>query len=80
MPRPTPSPFPTPIRLATAIADGETFADQDLADIGAADAEQTLWLVRKKQGALQAVQMGPVRFVPLLSPLLDDPAMCQEMT
>ena len=68
-----PSCLPKP--LWTQLAEGGRL----VVPIGAADAEQMLWLVRKQQGALHTVQMGPVRFVPLLSPLLDDPAMCQEM-
>jgi protein-L-isoaspartate(D-aspartate) O-methyltransferase len=35
---------------------------------------QELWLVHKRGGAMQVDRLGGVRFVPLLSPLLDDPA------
>jgi protein-L-isoaspartate(D-aspartate) O-methyltransferase len=34
---------------------------------------QELWLLRKQQGAMQVQKLGGVRFVPLVSPLLDDP-------
>ncbi len=35
--------------------------------------EQWLWLLRKQRGELRCVSMGPVRFVPLVSALLDNP-------
>jgi protein-L-isoaspartate(D-aspartate) O-methyltransferase len=41
--------------------------------------EQWLWLLRKQHGAMQRVSLGPVRFVPLVSPLLDDPQNWLEM-
>ena len=34
---------------------------------------QELWLLRKQAGKLQIERLGGVRFVPLISPLLDDP-------
>lgn len=43
--------------------------------IGAVPEDQMLWLVRKIRGTMQASPLGGVRFVPLVSPLLDDPAM-----
>lgn len=46
-----------------------------VAPIGKPDDEQTLWCIRKQDGAPQAESMGAVRFVPLVTPLLDDPAM-----
>ena len=42
--------------------------------IGPAPDAQTLWCVSKIAGALHARSLGPVRFVPLISALLDDPA------
>ena len=41
---------------------GETWGDQEL------------WLVRKQDGEMRMKRMGGVRFVPLISPILDDPA------
>jgi protein-L-isoaspartate(D-aspartate) O-methyltransferase len=35
---------------------------------------QELWLVHKRNGAMQVDKLGGVRFVPFISPLLDDPA------
>ena len=43
--------------------------------IGAQPEEQVLWLIRKTAGKLDAQGLGAVRFVPLISPLLDDPRM-----
>jgi protein-L-isoaspartate(D-aspartate) O-methyltransferase len=34
---------------------------------------QELWLLHKQNGAMQIERLGGVRFVPLISPLLDDP-------
>lgn len=47
-----------------------------VAPIGPVDEEQELWLIEKQGGRLQRYAQGPVRFVPLLSPLLTDAAMC----
>lgn len=47
-----------------------------VAPIGPVDEEQELWLIEKRCGRLRRSAQGPVRFVPLLSPLLEDPAMC----
>lgn len=47
-----------------------------VAPLGPVDADQMLWLIEKRQGQLWVQAQGPVRFVPLLSPLLADPAMC----
>ena len=47
-----------------------------IAPIGPVDADQMLWLVEKRRGQRWLQAHGPVRFVPLLSPLLADPAMC----
>jgi protein-L-isoaspartate(D-aspartate) O-methyltransferase len=35
---------------------------------------QELWLVHKREGAMLVDKLGGVRFVPFISPLLDDPA------
>lgn len=47
-----------------------------VAPIGPSDTEQELWLIEKHAGRLCLSAQGAVRFVPLLSPLLTDPAMC----
>lgn len=41
---------------------------------------QELWLVHKRRGAMQVDRLGGVRFVPLISPLLDDPANWAEFS
>ncbi|MDQ3249060.1 MAG: protein-L-isoaspartate(D-aspartate) O-methyltransferase [Chloroflexota bacterium] len=41
--------------------------------VGAQSADQMLWLLSKHAGRMSARRLGTVRFVPLLSPLLDDP-------
>jgi protein-L-isoaspartate(D-aspartate) O-methyltransferase len=46
--------------------------------IGAQDDDQVLWLVRKTAGRMQIEQLGGVRFVPLISPILDDPEQWAE--
>lgn len=47
-----------------------------VAPIGPIDEDQVLWLIEKRLGRPWVQQHGRVRFVPLLSPLLADPAMC----
>ena len=47
-----------------------------VAPIGPVDEDQTLWLIEKREGHPRWQAQGPVRFVPLLSPLLAKPAMC----
>lgn len=47
-----------------------------VAPIGPVDEDQTLWLIEKRHGQPWLQAQGPVRFVPLLSPLLLDPALC----
>jgi len=44
-----------------------------VAPIGGTPSDQMLWLLRKVDGRMDAEQLGPVRFVPLISPLLNDP-------
>ncbi len=41
--------------------------------VGADVENQEIWLLRKQAGAMQIKRLGGVRFVPLISPLLDDP-------
>ena len=41
--------------------------------IGLNEQKQTLWLVIKQEGQLLRRRLGGVRFVPLISPILDDP-------
>lgn len=41
--------------------------------VGAHEESQELWLVRKIAGRMQIEQLGGVRFVPLISPILDHP-------
>lgn len=43
--------------------------------VGLDSDDQILWLLHKANHELNGVWMGPVRFVPLVSPVLDDPAM-----
>ena len=47
--------------------------------VGARDGDQQLWLVRKTAGRMQVEQLGGVRFVPLISPLLDNPEQWAEV-
>ena len=44
--------------------------------IGGRYSEQTLWLLSKVGGRMRKRVLGPVRFVPLVSPLLEDPDNC----
>lgn len=46
--------------------------------VGAQDDDQELYLVRKLQGKMQIERLGGVRFVPLITPLLDDPEQWAE--
>jgi protein-L-isoaspartate(D-aspartate) O-methyltransferase len=43
--------------------------------IGPEPEQQRLWLIRKVAGRLRPESLGEVRFVPLVSPSMDDPAM-----
>ena len=47
--------------------------------IGAHPDEQILWLIRKSAGRMQSRQLGEVRFVPLISPYLDQPEFWLEV-
>ena len=46
--------------------------------VGGYEWDQELWLVRKIAGKMKTERMGGVRFVPLISPILDDPKMWAE--
>jgi protein-L-isoaspartate(D-aspartate) O-methyltransferase len=48
--------------------------------IGGEYGEQTLWRLEKSGDAMQARALGPVRFVPLISSLLEDPEQCLQLT
>lgn len=47
--------------------------------IGGDPETQLLWLLRKVDGSVKAQPMGGVRFVPMVSPVLDDPTMRVEL-
>jgi protein-L-isoaspartate(D-aspartate) O-methyltransferase len=68
----TAAPASLPRPLWTQLAEGGRL----VAPIGPLEEDQTLWLVEKQKGRLWAQAQGPVRFVPLLSPLLADPTLC----
>lgn len=44
--------------------------------VGATPEDQELWLLVRGEGRLLRRPLGPVRFVPLVSPILDDPLQC----
>lgn len=46
--------------------------------VGQYEEDQQLWLVRKLDGQMLIERMGGVRFVPMISPLFDDPAQWAE--
>jgi protein-L-isoaspartate(D-aspartate) O-methyltransferase len=69
------APWSLPRPLWEQLADGGRL----LIPIGDPHDEQMLWCLRKEQNAMHAESMGPVRFVPLLTTLLDDPAMRKEI-
>lgn len=41
--------------------------------VGGSPDDQTLWLLVKQGDSMHSRNLGPVRFVPLISPILDDP-------
>ncbi len=47
--------------------------------IGGEYGEQTLWRIEKAGDTMQAHALGPVRFVPLISAILDDPEQCLQL-
>lgn len=58
-----------PRALWEQIADGGRL----VIPVGGEFGNQTLWLLHKRNGEMISTEMGPVRFVPFLSPLLDNP-------
>ena len=50
-----------------------------VAPIGPPHGSQTLWRIEKRDGAPHADVLAVVRFVPLVSPLFNNPAMCIEV-
>lgn len=44
--------------------------------VGASSDEQMLWLLVKMEGRVAQRKLGPVRFVPLVSAILDDASQC----
>lgn len=58
-----------PRPLVEQLADGGRI----VIPVGAAGGEQELWLAQRLGSRLHWHAMGPVRFVPLLSPILQDP-------
>lgn len=47
--------------------------------VGGSPDNQELWLIVREEGRLLRRTLGPVRFVPLVSPILDDPAQRIEL-
>ena len=59
-----------PRTLVTQLADGGRL----VIPVGADPDDQGLWLIERQGAQIESTYLGPVRFVPLLSSLLDDPA------
>lgn len=66
----TAAPVAIPVALFNQLAEGGRM----IIPIGPRDDSQTLWLVRKQDGVPHTKSLCGVRFVPLVSPLLNDPA------
>lgn len=66
----TAAPIALPAPLFNQLAEGGRM----VIPIGPRHDAQILWLVRKQDGSPHAQALSGVRFVPLVSPLLDDPA------
>lgn len=47
--------------------------------VGSRSGEQTLWFLTKEGMSMRKLAMGPVRFVPLVSPLLDVHGQCVDI-
>lgn len=62
-----------PAWLPRALWDQLAEGGRLIAPIGQDTTDQMLWLLRKTNRQMDAKSLGPVRFVPLISPLLNDP-------
>jgi protein-L-isoaspartate(D-aspartate) O-methyltransferase len=65
----TAAPSHLPIPLWEQLVDGGRM----VIPIGEQESEQTLWRLIKRGMTIYKQRIGPVRFVPMLSPILDDP-------
>ncbi|MCB0051050.1 MAG: hypothetical protein KDE24_16075, partial [Caldilinea sp.] len=63
-----------PRPLCEQLADGGRM----VLPVGEHEGDQDLWIVSKSHGRLHFERNGGVRFVPLVSPVLDDPAQWAE--
>lgn len=77
---PDAAPFDALVVSAAAAWLPRTLVDQ-LADggrlvipVGGDPDDQNLWLIKRHGSQVEPIYLGPVRFVPLISPLLEDPA------
>jgi protein-L-isoaspartate(D-aspartate) O-methyltransferase len=68
-----------PNRLPKALWEQLAEGGRLIIPIGPNYADQILWLLRKQNGRLERYWMGPVRFVPMVSPLLDNPELCMDI-
>lgn len=59
-----------PRSLVDQLADGGRL----VIPVGADPDDQSLWQIQRHGREIESIYLGPVRFVPLVSPLLDDPA------
>ena len=64
-----------PTYLARPLWDQLAEGGRLVAPIGRAGEDQRLWLLHKVHGKMRVEPMGAVRFVPMISPLLDEPSM-----
>jgi protein-L-isoaspartate(D-aspartate) O-methyltransferase len=63
-----------PLPLWQQVAEGGRL----ILPVGEAYGEQELWLLTRREGQMERMRMGSVRFVPLISPLLRDPTLWAE--